>query len=229
MPVRVVRDGGVGIVDDSVRLRAAEPEDSSFLASIIIMASRSQLPRGIWDLVIPDSEDDRFDFVELTTLIEERSFCHYSNFLVSEGATGPTAALAAYDPGEPGLLAPGHLIAVVGEELGMSQMEIGVAYRRLEPYHTAVPEQRKGAWTIEWVGTDPGMRRRGLVSALLDRMLEVGRDKGYRKSQVTTFLGNDPAVAAYLKAGFRIEEEKRHPHFESVLGAPGLVRLGRDL
>lgn len=229
MPFRGHPEGGIETLEGSVRIRPAEPDDSTFLATVILMASRSHLPRGIWDLVIPASEEDRLDFVELATLLEARSFCHYANFLVAEGTDGPTAALAAYDPGEPGLLAAGHLIAVVGEEMGMSQLEIADAYRRLEPYHTAVPEQRKGLWTIEWVGTTPGLRRRGLVSALIERVLEEGRLAGFRQAQITTFLGNEPAARAYHKAGFRTAEERRHPYFESVLGAPGLVRFERDL
>ena len=211
------------------RIRAAEPEDSTFLAQAILHASRSHLARGLWDLVVAGPEQERLEFLELMTLMDARSFCHFSNFLVAQGPDGPVATLAAYDPGEAGLLAPGHAIAAASEEFGLTDGELADAYRRLEPYQLALPEQRKGAWTIEWVWTVPAMRRRGLVGTLVERVLSEGAQRGYRLAQVTMFLGNEAAGRAYEKAGFRKAEEKRHPEFERLVGSPGLVRFECDL
>ena len=229
MPMRGDPEGSVAVLDSPVRVRPADPEDSTFLARVILMASRGHLRRGFWDLVVTGSEEDRLDFIELLTLAEARSFCHYSNFLVAEGDEGPAAALAGYDPGDERLMAPGHAIATVNEEFGSSDAELADAYRRLEPYQTALPEQKKGVWTIEWVWTVPQMRRRGIAALLLERTLELGRERGFRSAQLTTLLGNAAAARAYERTGFKIAEEKRHPAFERLMGAPGLVRYERFL
>ncbi len=229
MATRGESESAAGPASQSVRIRAADPDDSTFLAQAILHASRSHLSRGLWDLVFAGTEEDRLDFLELMTLMEARSFCHYSNFLVAEGQNGPAATLSAYDPGEPGLLAPGHAIAAASEEFGSSDAELADAYRRLEPYQTALPEQRKGVWTIEWVWTVPPMRRRGLVAVLIDRILDEGRRRGFQQAQVTTLVGNAAAARVYEKAGFRVAEEKRHPDFERLMGSPGLVRYECDL
>lgn len=229
MSFRGEPEGPVGLLDRSVRIRSADPDDSTFLANVILMASRAHLPHGFWDLVVAGSEEDRLDFIELLTLMEAQSFCCYSNFLVAEGDDGPAAALSAYDPGEPGLLAPGHVIAAAYEEFGWSDAELADAYRRLEPYQTAMPQESRGVWTVEWVWTVPPQRRRGLVIALIERALDKGQQRGFRLAQVTTFIGNTAAALVYEKAGFRIAEEKRHPDFERLMGAPGLVRYERDL
>jgi translation initiation factor 4G len=218
----------VGLLDESVRIRPAHPDDSSFLASAILMASRSHLARGFWDLVVA-GEEDVLDFLELLTVLEARSFCHYSNFLVAEADGTPAAALAGYDPGEPGLLAPGHAIAAGFEEFGWTDAELAEAYARLEPYQTAMPSERKGVWTIEWVWTLPAQRRRGLVHALIGRVLDKGREARYPLAQVTTFIGNAAAAQLYTRVGFRIAEERKHPDFERLMGAPGLVRFERPL
>ncbi len=42
-------------------------------------------------------------------------------------------------------------------------------------------------------------------------------------------IGNTPAQMAYEKVGFVVDEEKRHPEFEAVIGAPGMMRLLRPL
>ena len=229
MPDSGKPESRIGLPDSTVRIRPAAVEDSTFLAHAILNACRSHLMHGVWDLVVAGSEEDRLDFLEFLTLIESRTFCHYSNFLVADGNDGPAAALSGYDPGEPGMLTPGHTIAAAFEEFGLCDAELAEAYRRLETYQVCMPEQKRGVWTIEWVWTVPSMRRRGIVSALIERILEEGRRRGFRRAQVTTFIGNTPAMRPYENAGFRIAEERRHPEFERLMGAPGLVRCERDL
>lgn len=213
----------------SVRIRPAEIEDSTFLARAILNSSRSHLTRGIWDLVVSGSEEDRLDFLELLTLMESRNFCHYSNFLVAEGNDGPAAALAGFDPGEPGMVAPGHAIAAAFEEFGARDTEMADAFGRLKTYQTGLPEQKNGLWTIEWVWTVASMQRQGIASTLIERIFDEGRRRGFRRAQVTTFSSNTAAILAYEKAGFWIAETKRHADFERLMGAPGLVRYERDL
>lgn len=213
----------------SLPIRRAEPEDSAILAQAILNASRSHLHRGLWDILLDAPDDDRLGFLELMTLLEERSFCHYANFFVAEPAGEPVAALCGFDPGEEGLIAPGFAIAMAGEQYGLTDSEIATAYRRLETYQLGVPEQRKGVWTIEWVWTAEHMRRLGLIGALISRIMTEGRDAGHTSAQVTTFIGNTPAERAYEKFGFRIGEQARHPDFERLMGAPGMSRFERTL
>jgi hypothetical protein len=46
---------------------------------------------------------------------------------------------------------------------------------------------------------------------------------------VTTYIGNTPAERLYEKIGFGVVDENRHPDFERLMGAPGLVRFERSL
>lgn len=210
-------------------VRPAEPEDSRVLATAILHASRSHLPRGLWDILIDGDDEDRLGFLELMTLLDERSFCHYTNFFVAESSGEPVAALCGFDPGDEGLIAPGFAIAIAGEQYGLTDEEVATAYRRLETYQLAVPEQLKGVWTIEWVWTAQSMRRRGLIGSLIAQILAQGSSTGHTRAQVTTFIGNTPAERAYEKFGFRVANQVRHPDFERLMGAPGLTRFERDL
>lgn len=229
MPNRFQREGRAGFLDSPDRIRPAEPDDSAFLAEAILNASRSHFDRGLWDLVFEGSDEERLSFLEILTLTDARSFCHFSNFLVVDGVDAPAATLSAFDPGEPGMMSPGHLIASAYEEIGADESELLDAYRRLESYQPGVPEQKHGVWTIEWVWTPPPMRRRGLQAALMERVLAKGRERGYRRAQVTTFIGNTAAIRAYEQFGFRVGEEMRDAGFQRLMGAPGLVRYERDL
>lgn len=227
MPFHSEPEGRAGLASAEFQIRRAVPEDSAFLAEVILMASRSQLPRGFWDLVV--SEEDLLDFLELLTLIDGKSYCNFSNFLIGESEATPVSALSAYDPGEPGLMSPGQLIAAAWEDLGWQDEELVDIYQRLEPYRLGLPEQRAGLWTIEWVATVESRRKRGHITAMMESILDEGRSKGYTRAQVTTFIGNDRASRGYQRIGFRMAEEKRHPDFEKITGAPGMARFERSL
>lgn len=229
MPNRFQRESGLGILDSPDRIRPADVEDSGFLAEAMLHASRSHLERGLWDLVFDGSAEERLGFLEVLTLIDARSPCHFSNFLVMDEEGVPAATLSAFDPGEPGMMSMGHLIASAYGELGAGDAELLQAFRRLESYQPGVPEQRRGVWTIEWVWTKQPMRRRGMQAALMERVLMVGRERGYRRAQVTTFIGNSAAIRSYEMSGFRHGEERRDGEFQQVMGVPGLARYERDL
>jgi len=47
--------------------------------------------------------------------------------------------------------------------------------------------------------------------------------------QITSLIGNDAAQRTYERIGFRVLDEKRSAEFLNVLGAPGYLRLIRQL
>ena len=101
--------------------------------------------------------------------------------------------------------------------------------KRSERVLCCIPDEVEGAWIIDSVATVPEFRRRGIVSKLLDRILDKGREQGFPRAQINMYIGNIPAQKAYEKHGFRILDEKRHPSFEMEIGSPGMVRLLRNL
>jgi ribosomal protein S18 acetylase RimI-like enzyme len=84
-------------------------------------------------------------------------------------------------------------------------------------------------WLIEHVAALPSHRGRGLVQALLDHALAAGKAAGYRRACIVFYIGNDAAERCYAKAGFTFAEEKRHPEFEALTGAPGFRRFERAI
>jgi ribosomal protein S18 acetylase RimI-like enzyme len=91
------------------------------------------------------------------------------------------------------------------------------------------PEHVPGAWIIEDVATLPQYRRRGLVDALMQAIMQRGRDRGATVSDIGVFIGNDSAQKAYEKAGYVVVEEQRDPAFEAVYKTPGTRTLRRTL
>ncbi len=212
----------------SVRIRAATPKDAPFLARVTLIASRSHLKQGAWDLWIED-EATRLRFLERLLLTPFLSWCHYSGFLVAEVDGEPAAGLSAYVEGAPGMVSPNEAIPTVAKEIGLSDDDVATGISRLVPFLSCVPEPIGDPWVVEWVATLPDYRRRGLVQRLLDEILEKGRRSGHRRAQVSFFVGNTPAQRAYERVGFKYVDERRSDELERTIGTPGMIRTMREL
>ncbi|MFL5586806.1 MAG: GNAT family N-acetyltransferase [Ktedonobacteraceae bacterium] len=213
----------------ALQIRPVTANDASFLAEVMLMATRSHLSRGPWDLVINGSDEVCLAYLKCLAVTKMWSWCHYSSFIVAEVDKRPVSALCSYDPARNGMPSLMQAMQEVSSGLGQSQGALEAALERLEPFMTCVPEQPEGMWIIENVATVPEFRRQGLCNALLEAILEKGRQEGYQQSQIAVFIGNTPAIRAYEKVGFKVADEKRTPEFEAVIHAPGIVRLLRSL
>ncbi len=105
----------------------------------------------------------------------------------------------------------------------------GIPSTRCSHLEACRPPDIEADFTIESVATLPEYQRRGLISALIEEVLQDARRRGCRLAQITTYLGNDAALAAYKKSGFQVLDEKRCAEVEEILGVPGFVRLTRAL
>ena len=210
-------------------IRSARPEDASLLAWVQLMAGRSHLQRGIWDIIISQPEDVCLDFLRLLTVTRQPHMCHYTSFLVAESDGRAVAALAGYDPVKNGELKVSEAMPEVMATMGLTDDDMSRGQQGLTAFMTCHHDAYEGAWVVESVATLPEHRRRGLIDSLLEATVEEGQRRGFRRAQVSFYIGNTPAQQAYEKAGFRYFDEKRHPDFEREIGCPGMVRLLRDL
>ncbi len=211
----------------SVRLREATAEDVDFIAWVLLAASRSHLPVGIWEYVCSLSEDRALRYLELVAVAEPVHFCHYSTFLIAEVDGEAAAALCGFDPEKEGHGALGAVLPSVTRAAGITMDATPGIAERSAIVGSVSPEHESGAWIVENVATLPRFRRRGLVDGLLAAMLDRGRSRGFDLAQIGVFIGNDPARAAYIKAGFAFADEKRDAAFEAALGCAGIERLRR--
>jgi len=209
-------------------VRKATPTDVPFLSWVVLAASRSHLARGAFYLLVPESEPERRQF--LSALLQARpSWCHHAVFRIAEVRGEAAAALAAYPVSGGDLSPPEEILPEVARAEGWSEARLSAAFGAMAPFLGCVPREDPEAWAVEWVATDPDFRRRGLVTGLLDQVLEDGRRHGHRVAQLLILLGNTPAQRAYEKVGFRIVDERRTPEFEAALGCPGLARMEAPL
>jgi len=210
-------------------IREASPDDAPFLAWVMQEAGRSHLPRGVWDLAMPDSEDERLDMLATLATTKIVHFGHWTRFLISEVDGEPAAALSAYDPALHGGQHIGLGFGEAFRRMAWSDERIAEFGRNQAPFGSLGFPTPDGFWVVEWVATRVPFRGRGLVQALLLEVLERGREAAYGRAQIGYFLGNTPAQRAYEKAGFKWIDEYRHPDWEAAMGTPGVARMHLDL
>ena len=213
----------------TTKIVSARPEHAPFVAWVMLTAARSHLPFGLWDIYIDRDEATTLKFLEALTLTKTLHWGHHTNFIVAEESGQPAAGLSGYFDAVYGLAT---LIAGVEEAnatLGRTVEEHTAGMARIASYVHCVPDHVDGAWVVEWVGTAPEYRRRGLLDALMARILDIGRERGATVSEIGVLINNDAAQRAYEKNGFEVVQELRHPDFERVFGSPGLRELRRSI
>lgn len=209
-------------------VRPAEPRDADFLAWAILAATRSHLPRGWFDIVLARPESFCLDFLRRLVLTETRSWWHYTRFQVAEVGGDMAAALCAFRAGE-GYPLSGAAMTEVSKSLDWDEEEEKAMWARGSYVFTCTFADDEDFWTIENVATVPAYRGRGLAGRMIQEVLPEGRRQGLGQAQITFFIGNEAAARAYSKAGFVLDDERRHADFEAATGVPGICRYLRPL
>jgi GNAT superfamily N-acetyltransferase len=211
----------------STILRPAEPRDAEFLGWACVAAARSQLPRGWFDIVLRRDEAFVLEFAKYLTLAKARSWWHWSLFQVAEVDGVLASAMCGF--GDASVYrTSGAAMAEASDRMGIGKDEQEELWPRGAFILSATASER-GAWTIENVGTGAEYRGTGVTQALLAREFDVARKAGFKRAQISFFIGNIAAERAYAKAGFTFAEEKRAADFEKAMGSPGIKRFARDL
>jgi translation initiation factor 4G len=209
-------------------LRAATPDDAAFLGYACVASARSQMPRGWFDIIFPD-RDEAFllDFAKQLTLAKAVSWWHWSLFRV--GVVDGTVATAMCGFGSSQYYyASREAMTEASEKMGISKSEQAQLWPR-GSFIGVTATSEPNCWTIENVATKPEFRGTGVSHALVENELDTARAAGFRRAQVSFFIGNTRAERLYAKSGFKYAEEKRSADFERAMGTPGTIRYARDI
>lgn len=208
-------------------VRPAEPRDAPTIAYLCYLAGRGHVTTSVYDLMIPGPPGPtghRLGQMEAVLTAGCRSWFHYSFYTVIEVEGRVAATLCTFSK-EEGRTRP-LLAAFRG--LGWTDSDLQEMGERLRPFLMAEHRVPGGAWVVENVGCLEEYRRRGLVNQLMEHAVREGFERGHELQQISVFIGNEPAINAYLKAGFRLTAEKRDREFLRVFGCPGMYRMNLE-
>ena len=212
----------------SPTIRPARPEDSSFIADIILSAQRGPRPRGWIDIALDRPEPEVLDFLKLLAAGRQRSWYQTAQFLLAEIDGQPAAALCAM----PSLVARETIRPAIEEAArgsGMNSAELAAIFTRGAYARPCWIQGGDEDWLIEHAASLQAFRGRGLMQTLIAHGLDAGRAAGFARASITFVIGNDAAERCYAKAGFAFAEEKRDAEFEALTGTPGFRRFARAI
>lgn len=210
-----------------ITIRAAEAGDADFLAWLILTAGRAHVRKGIWEVILGMPEEQCLHFLRLLSITIVPHFFHHSCYLVADVGGVPRAGLGGYDPNISGNAALSLALPEVFQNFGGAPVmsQDGTPPKILN----CIPEPVEGTWMIDSIAAVPEYRRQGIVSRLLETVLQQGRDKGFQHAQINIYIGNNAAQRLYEKQGFAIMDEVRSPYFEAEIGSPGMARMLKTL
>jgi translation initiation factor 4G len=210
----------------SVVIRPATPDDAAFLGWASVMASRSQLARGWFEIVLQRDDAFCFEFAKWLALAKARSWWHWSLFQVAQVDGVVASALCGFGDGS--VYRESYAaMAEAGDRMGIPKDEQAQFWPR-GAFIVSPSTSEPGAWTIENVATKSEYRGCGLVGQLIENNLALARAAGFKRAQISFYMGNTPAERAYTRAGFTFAEEKTAPDFQAALGIPGVTRFARN-
>ena len=211
----------------AIILRPATRDDAPFLGWACVAAARSQLERGWFEIVLQRDEAFCVEFATRLVLAKPRSWWHWSLFHVAEVDGKVVSAMCGFAD-ESVYYVSRDAMAEAADGMNIPKSEQARYWPR-GAFIVSAATGEDGAWTIENVATAPDYRGKGITLALLEAELDVARNAGSKRAQISVFVGNTRAEKTYMKAGFIFAEEKHAPDFEAALGVPGTRRYARDL
>jgi len=189
------------------------------------LAGKSHVEKSIYDIMWPQSMDLRMARLAALYKASARSWYRYDSYLVSELDGKVSGSLCGYNELESG----GPKLGEAFKEIGIDRSEGRAILEALQPYYRVCPVHPEDAWIVEHVAVFPEFRGRGIIIDLLEKVLERGRQRGYKYAQLDMLIGNAPAQRAYEKAGFRASDEREDPEFAKIFGAPGILKMSTPL
>ena len=79
---------------------------------------------------------------------------------------------------------------------------------------SAETEMKSDAIELTYIGVAANQRSKGLGKDLLNTFIETSREAGYRSVVLSVEKDNEPAIALYQKAGFKIIKTFSEGHYE---------------
>jgi ribosomal protein S18 acetylase RimI-like enzyme len=204
--------------------RDAQASDSGEMAKLYYLAGKSHVAVSIYDLMVPGPygmTGDRIDRMARIIAAEAPSWLSYRHYRVIEVDGKVAGGLATFTPEDDS-----------NKDLGKAMMEVGwgvaqmlAMSRRLKVWAKTDTGREPGYLVVENVATFEECRGNGFTSELLAGAIERAGNEDHKGLQLTVMLGNEPAIAVYEKAGFKVEKTRENKKFEKVFSSPGVGQM----
>jgi hypothetical protein len=101
-----------------LKTRPARKDDADFVSWLISTAGRAHVKKGIWEVILEETEKKCLDFLRELSVTRMPHYFHYSSYLLAEADGTPVAGLGGYDPAFLGTSALWQALPEVFSKLG---------------------------------------------------------------------------------------------------------------
>ena len=205
----------------SIKIRQATPDDSSFLAEMILQSSRAGKKSGLFDLLFTESSDAQIleKLTKLTTT-EAKSSCNYKNFLIAEIDENRVGTLCSYEP----RIATKESFIKALDEIGCTKD----VEATLDVFYSCSFKQNKSTLMFDFMEEVAGFIDVGILKALMHKSLLTARLKGYRVAQTIIEIGSLESELFYKKLGFKKIAEVECERYKETFGRAGLMLMSLE-
>jgi len=202
----------------SIKIRQAQPSDSSFLAEMILQSSRAGKKGGFFDLLFSESDDaEILNKLAMLTTTEAKSHCNYKNFLIAEIDGTRVGTLCSYEP----RISTKETFIKALAEIGYTK-DVDAT---LDVFYSCSFKQNKSTLMFDFMEEVEGFIDVGILKALMQKSLLTARLKGYRVAQTIIEIGSLETELFYKKLGFVKTAEIECENYKEVFGRPGLMLM----
>lgn len=212
----------------SVNVRPANSEDVPFLAEAMYISTVPVVNRGLFDAAIGELDIHPLAFNEALILSGANHWGQLDSFVVIEEGEERLGACAAYLSSDPDRrpLTPAGL-QLLTDYLGWSTDISRQFWRRYVSqfgFFGDLPQLYQPApYVLEYTAIKAEHRGRGLLSPLLSAHVDRARLQGHEVIGVSAVIGNDAALKAYQKFGFKFHNRVGPEEYGNAY--PGMDRL----
>ena len=202
----------------SIKIRNANVNDASFLATMILKSSRAGKKDGMFDIVFEENDDSLIlSKLEMLVQTKAKNYCHYGNFLVAEIDGQKIGTLCSYEPR-----------ISTKDQFILSLKEVGCSDKvneRLDTFYSCEFDLNKRTLMFDFMEELDDFIDVGVLKALMQKSLLTARLKGYRIAQTIIEIGSLESELFYKKLGFHVVEQKECAEYKEKFGRLGLMLL----
>jgi len=212
----------------TVTIRPAEKKDIPFLGWVMLTSAQSHLDECPWSVIFAEDEARTRVLLENMMLIPAMPWCYVENFRIAEVNGKPAAAMCGFDPAA--RITPIITeLDVAKQTFNYSEQQLVEISSRLEVAPLGFPDDCDTVWAIENVAVLDEFRGVGLIDQLFEYCLNEGRERGFKRAQIFSMIGNETGQRVFERNGFKIIAEKQNSAFEALFGTSGAKLMAQDL
>jgi GNAT superfamily N-acetyltransferase len=217
-------------VAEKVAIRAASPDDASFIAACVLQAEGAGTERVTYEQIFGLAPTEAHEMLARIARQDLPGLeLTYSNFLLAEVDGQPVAGCAAWVEGSHVMASDCLKSILLTHEMGLPKWRASLD--RISTFARIGISRDPDALQLDAFYVKPDFRGQGILQDLIEQHVQqhLAQDPNLRKAQIIILNHDERALRAIEKAGFHFTRETRSeaPELAALITGTGKFLLER--